>query len=62
MLSSYFGLFNEEGLQVDGEFISDVADLLNREKEEVKEELEKETYTPIEIMGLSPRTLNALIN
>ena len=62
MLTSYFGLFNEEGLQVDGNFISDVKDLLNKEKEEVKEELEKETYTPIEIMGLSPRTLNALIN
>ena len=62
MLTSYFGIFNEEGLQVDGNFISDVKDLLNKEKEEVKEELEKETYTPIEIMGLSPRTLNALIN
>jgi DNA-directed RNA polymerase subunit alpha len=36
--------------------------LLQREKEEVKEELEKETNTPIEIMWLSPRTLNALIN
>jgi DNA-directed RNA polymerase subunit alpha len=36
--------------------------LINKEKEEVQEELEKETYTPIEIMGLSPRTLNALIN
>lgn len=62
MLTSYFALLNEEGLQVEGEFISDVKDLLNREKEEVKEELEKETYTPIEIMWLSPRTLNALIN
>lgn len=62
MLSSYFCLFNEAGLQVEWEFISDVKDLLNREKEEVKEELEKETYTPIEIMWLSPRTLNALIN
>ncbi len=62
MLSSYFGLFNEEGLQVEGQFIWDIRDLLEREKEEVKEELEKETNTPIEIMGLSPRTLNALIN
>ena len=35
---------------------------LTEEKEEVQEELEKETYTPIEIMWLSPRTLNALIN
>jgi DNA-directed RNA polymerase subunit alpha len=24
--------------------------------------MQRETYTPIEIMGLSPRTLNALIN
>ncbi len=62
MLSSYFGIFNEESLQVEWQFISNVADLLQKEKEEIKEELEKETYTPIEIMGLSPRTLNALIN
>ncbi len=62
LLESYFGLFNEEALQVEGQFIGNVKDLLTREKEEVKEELEKESYTPIEIMGLSPRTLNALIN
>lgn len=62
MLNSYFSLLNEEALQVEGEFIGDIKDLLIREKEEVKEELEKESYTPIEIMGLSPRTLNALIN
>lgn len=62
MLSSYFSIFNEESLQVEWQFISNVKDLLQKEKEEIKEELEKETYTPIEIMGLSPRTLNALIN
>jgi len=62
MLTSYFSLFNEEGLQIEGNYIGDIKDLIMREKEEVKEELEKETYTPIEIMGLSPRTLNALIN
>lgn len=62
MLSSYFGIFNEEWLQIEGQFISNVAELLAKEKEEIKEELEKESYTPIEIMGLSPRTLNALIN
>lgn len=62
MLFSYFSIFNEEALQVEGQFISNVKDLLQKEKEEIKEELEKETYTPIEIMGLSPRTLNALIN
>lgn len=62
MLKSYFSLFNEEGLQIEGKFIGNIKDLINKEKEEVKEELEKESYTPIEIMGLSPRTLNALIN
>jgi DNA-directed RNA polymerase subunit alpha len=62
MLESYFSLFNEEKLQVGGEFISDIREVIEREKQEVKSELEKETYTPIEIMGLSPRTLNALVN
>ena len=62
MLKSYFSLFNEEGLQIEGKFIGNIKDLINKEKEEIKEELEKESYTPIEIMGLSPRTLNALIN
>lgn len=62
MLSSYFSIFNEDALQVEWHFISNVKDLLEKEKEEIKEELEKETYTPIEIMWLSPRTLNALIN
>lgn len=62
MLVSYFSLFNEKWLQVEGSFISNVQDLLEKEKEEIKVELEKETYTPIEIMWLSPRTLNALIN
>lgn len=62
MLTSYFSLFNEDALQVEWNFIGNVKDLISKEKEEVKEELEKETYTPIEIMWLSPRTLNALIN
>lgn len=62
MLESYFSLFNEDRLQVGGEFISDIREVIEREKQEVKSELEKETYTPIEIMGLSPRTLNALVN
>lgn len=62
MLKSYFGFFNEKSVQVEGEFISDIKTLLEREKQEAKQELEKEAYTPIEIMGLSPRTLNALVN
>jgi DNA-directed RNA polymerase subunit alpha len=62
MLTSYYSIFNEEALQVEGHFIWSVKELINKEKKEIKEELEKETYTPIEIMWLSPRTLNALIN
>lgn len=62
MLTSYYSIFNEDSLQVEWQFISNVKDLINKEKEEVQEELDKETYTPIEIMWLSPRTLNALIN
>ena len=62
MLSSYFSIFNEEALQVEWHFIWNVKDLITKEKEEIKEELDKETYTPIEIMWLSPRTLNSLIN
>ena len=62
MLESYFALFNEEALQVGGEFIANIREVIEREKQEVKAELEKETYPPIEIMGLSPRTLNALVN
>lgn len=62
MLKSYFALFNEEGMQVEGEFIGDFKKLIEREKAEIKTELEKETYTPVEIMWLSPRSLNALIN
>ncbi len=62
MLGSYFNLFNEAGLQIEWEFIGDIKKLIEKEKAEIKTELEKETYTPIEIMWLSPRTLNALVN
>lgn len=62
MLESYFALFNEEALQSGGEFIANIREVIEREKQEVKADLEKESYTPIEIMGLSPRTLNALVN
>ena len=62
MLESYFSLFNEEALQSNGEFIANIHEVIEKEKQEVKADLEKESYTPIEIMGLSPRTLNALVN
>jgi DNA-directed RNA polymerase subunit alpha len=62
MLESYFGLFNVEALQHNGEFISDIRSIIEREKKDVQTDLERESYTPIEIMGLTPRTLNALVN
>ena len=33
-----------------------------KELQEEEEESKKETYTPIEILNFSPRTLNSLIN
>lgn len=62
MLVSYFSLFNIEGMRVEADFLTNVSDLRDREKEDMKQEMEKESYTAIEILGLSPRTLNALVN
>jgi DNA-directed RNA polymerase subunit alpha len=62
MLKSYFSLFNKEGVLIEKDFISDPDQILLKEKEEKEKEESKETYTPIEVLNLSPRTLNALIN
>ena len=62
ILPSYFSLFNEDNLQVEPEFMSDVESISKKQMEEEESKPKKESYTPIEILGLSPRTLNALIN
>jgi len=62
ILQSYFNLFNEENLEVEPEFLSDIESISKKQKEEESTKPKKESYTPIEILGLSPRTLNALIN
>jgi hypothetical protein len=50
MLKSYNSLFNNEELQVEGHFVSDINKLIEQEKE-VEEEIEvDDTYTPIEVM------------
>lgn len=59
---SYFQLFNHEKVQIEPEFMSDVDQITTKQEEEENQKPMKETYTPIEILGLSPRTLNALIN
>jgi DNA-directed RNA polymerase subunit alpha len=62
VLKSYFDLFLIEGDNVEPDFRSDVQRVKEKEIEEHEEESKKETYTPIEILNFSPRTLNALIN
>lgn len=61
VLKSYFDLFLMEGEEVEPDFQADLQSV--KEKAVVvQEEDKKETYTPIEILNFSPRTLNALIN
>ncbi|MFH0838104.1 MAG: DNA-directed RNA polymerase subunit alpha [Patescibacteria group bacterium] len=62
VLKSYFDLFLVSGDDVEPDFRSDITTVKEKEVEEQEEESKKETYTPIEILNFSPRTLNALIN
>jgi DNA-directed RNA polymerase subunit alpha len=62
ILVSYFNLFNEKGVMVEADFMSDFAQIAKKEQEEEQAKPVQESYTPIEILGFSPRTLNALIN
>ncbi len=62
ILQSYFGLFNQENVMVEADFMSDFKKIAEKEQAEEKNKPSQESYTPIEILGLSPRTLNALIN
>ncbi|MDH5596984.1 MAG: DNA-directed RNA polymerase subunit alpha [Candidatus Peregrinibacteria bacterium] len=62
VLKSYFDLFLMEQDDVEPDFRSDAASVKEKEVEVQEEETKKETYTPIEILNFSPRTLNALIN
>lgn len=62
ILQSYFGLFNEENAIVEPAFMSDFKQIAEKQQAEEKSKPSQKTYTPIEILGFSPRTLNALIN
>ena len=62
ILQSYFNLFNQENITVEADFMSDVESISKKQQEEESKKPKKESYTPIEILGLSPRTLNACIN
>lgn len=62
ILKSYFGLFDQDQIPVEPEFMSDIKKIVQKELEEEKKKPKQESYTPIEILGFSPRTLNSLIN
>lgn len=63
ILQSYYNLFDMlSDMQVESEFMSDYKTIMEKTAEEDHSTPAQESYTPIEILGLSPRTLNALIN
>jgi DNA-directed RNA polymerase subunit alpha len=61
ILTSYFGFFNSTGEAADADFMSTAMDIVAKQQVE-EEQAQRTEYTPIEILNLSPRTLNALIN
>lgn len=62
ILQSYFNLFNIENIMVEEDFMSDIKSIAEKEKKDEASKPTQESYTPIEILGFSPRTLNSLIN
>jgi DNA-directed RNA polymerase subunit alpha len=63
VLKSYFDLFLVANEEVEPDFRSDYKKIKERENVvSQEEEGKKESYTPIEILNFSPRTLNSLIN
>jgi DNA-directed RNA polymerase subunit alpha len=63
VLQSYFGLFLLEEEEIEPDFQTDVKSVQAKGMSEDQDDKDrKESYTPIEILNFSPRTLNALIN
>lgn len=62
VLESYFSIFDKSETPVESEFMSDFDKIAQKSAEEDSKKPTQEMYTPIEILGLSPRTLNSLIN
>lgn len=63
LLKSYFDYFSMDEEQIEQEFFADFsrAAAATTEGEDAQQQV-KESYTPIEILNFTPRTLNALIN
>src|SRR3990167_7563510 len=62
LLQSYFGYFGSDKNAVEPEFVADFSRTVPEQVEDSSHTPVKESYTPIEILNFSPRTLNALIN
>lgn len=63
ILENYFQLFNESDAYTDEDFTTSFSAI--REKEEAERQASaavEESFTPIDILGFSQRTLNALVN
>ena len=61
LLSQYFNFFSLDQETVEKEFMADFT-RVSQAVTETDKQTTKESYTPIEILNLSPRTLNSLIN
>ncbi len=59
---SYFGYFASDKKVGEPEYMADFSRASAQQMEESSNMPVKESYTPIEILNFSPRTLNALIN
>jgi len=62
LLQSYYSYFGSEKKVVEPEFIADFSRANAQHVDDAAHTPVKESYTPIEILNFSPRTLNALIN
>ena len=64
VLESYFALFNKDDAYTDEDFTTDFALMKKKEEEDQLAAVAAidEPFTPIDILGLSQRTLNALVN
>jgi DNA-directed RNA polymerase subunit alpha len=61
LLNNYFNFFSLDQETVEKEFMADFT-RTSQVVPETERSVAKESYTPIEILNLSPRTLNSLIN
>jgi len=62
LLTSYFNYFSLDEEQIEKEFLADFRRSTTTTTTDETQQQVKQSYTPIEILNLSPRTLNALIN